>query len=201
MAACQASGPLNFVGGSGEEVVSVGMHRPGEAPAMLSVPATIELLAVNDKRQPLAVRQRNVQLALPPGKHRLEVRYFNLWETGFDDHEIVTSKPVILSINVKSGRRYAFEVPPNFTEAGQAEVFVSAFEPKVISLKPAVRVAVPSSASGEQRAAAQLAASKEVVAEPLAPTSKGLDQVKALWSALSDEEKAQFRQWLESVAP
>lgn len=183
MMACQSSGSLQA---SESGIVKIGEHREGEAPAILSVPATLEVMTINGERLPLTLRQRALRFALPPGKHVLRVRYFNLWELDGDDHEIVKSDVVALTATVQSGRRYEFETPPTFESPAAAMAFIRPFSPQIVSFKSTVMVATippsdgadsiddsaadPEAADPETeaqtRASIQRAAAKEVVSSP-----------------------------------
>lgn len=203
--------------GYGEsDLVIIGEHRAGLAPAVLSVPETIELMAINGERAPLVLKQRDVKLALVPGEHRLEIRYFNLWDLDADSHEIVKSSPVVLKLSLKSGRQYQFQVPPVFESPAQAREYVRDFQPQVVTTTPAVMVAAPglkmgdSGQAGQQRAEIQRAAATEVVSQAMGSgrenTESGvlgvssIEQIKKLWIELSPSERQQFQQWvLESV--
>lgn len=215
LSACQANGPAAS-GATEADFVVMGEHQPHLAPAVLSVPAVIELLAVDGKSTSLNLKQRALKLALTPGEHQLELRYFNLWDLDADDHEIVKSRPILLNVVVKSGRQYAFEAVPAFEAPAQARDFVQSFTPKVVTFKPTVMVASKGGVTDKQKEAdIRRTAAMEVVSQVVkssgaisgsgekimntsAPVSGNsqLEIVQQLWLELSPTERAAFQEWL-----
>lgn len=217
LSACQVSGPMSAAQAEPDLVV-IGEHTPSLAPAVLTVPETIELISIDGKRTPLNLKQRYLKLALTPGQHRLELRYFNLWDVDADEHDIVKSRPVLLNVDVKSGRQYEFEALPAFETPAQARDFVQNFAPKIITFKPAVMVVTQAGVADKQkRADVQRAAATEVVSEAIAPgaplyvsqpaghtnqkpgsavSESSLEVVQRLWLELSPAERDAFQKWI-----
>ncbi|MBS3797109.1 DUF2057 domain-containing protein [Pseudoalteromonas sp. BDTF-M6] len=63
-------------------------------------------LQVNDKTISHSIFNTVDELELAPGNYRLKLKYSDLYESGFDDHEVIESEPFWVTLEVAAGQDY-----------------------------------------------------------------------------------------------
>ncbi|WP_105188643.1 DUF2057 family protein [Pseudoalteromonas sp. T1lg48] len=63
-------------------------------------------LQVNDKTISHSIFNTVDELKLAPGSYRLKLKYSDLYESGFDDHEVIESEPFWVTLEVAAGQDY-----------------------------------------------------------------------------------------------
>lgn len=99
--------------------------------AVLVVPAKFNVLYIDDTKFQPPVLTNGAQLELLPGKHRLLVEYDEFWDLSNDEHERVTSQPVLVSFQLAPGGRYRLQAR-QLTDVNQARAFAGKPEVKLI---------------------------------------------------------------------
>lgn len=92
---------------------------------MVYFPEEIIPLQVDDKEVEQSFFSTVDELELAPGQYRLKLQYSDLYESGFDDHQVVESEPFWVNLEVKAGEDYdvIFERASN---AAAAELYAEA---------------------------------------------------------------------------
>lgn len=88
-----------------------GPTRPVDQIARLRVPHTIDVLAIDgdaSKWYRPNIASDMTELHVLPGRHEIEVRYAEIWESDYDNHKTVRSAPVTLDVSAEAGQ--VFEI-------------------------------------------------------------------------------------------
>ncbi|WP_105258247.1 DUF2057 domain-containing protein [Pseudoalteromonas sp. T1lg88] len=75
-------------------------------------------LQVNDKTISHSIFNTVDELELAPGSYRLKLKYSDLYESGFDDHEVIESEPFWVTLAVEAGQDYEVTFDRAATVAG-----------------------------------------------------------------------------------
>ncbi len=73
---------------------------------MVSFPAEILPLQVNDKAVEHSFFNTVDELELQPGSYNLKLKYSDLYESGYDAHEVIESEPFWVTLTVDAGNDY-----------------------------------------------------------------------------------------------
>tara|TARA_B100002049_G_scaffold236519_1_gene223512 strand:- start:283 stop:900 length:618 start_codon:yes stop_codon:yes gene_type:complete len=111
-------------------------------------------------------RVDDVELA--PGTYQLKLKYTDLYEQGYDDHQVVESEPFWVEVTVESGKNYDL-VFNRASNAVAAEVFAES--PQVSLKAKGSELAMPLSIIGYRAAPAQAMASAPVAASSSQPAT------------------------------
>ncbi|WP_404341962.1 DUF2057 domain-containing protein [Pseudoalteromonas mariniglutinosa] len=110
------------------------------AALLLSVSGVAENIHFPEEFVPLQVGERMIEqsffsrvddIELAPGTYQLKLKYTDLYEQGYDDHEVVESAPFWVEVHVASGQDYEL-VFSRADNAVAAKVFA---ESPLVSLK------------------------------------------------------------------
>ncbi|MFY8274472.1 DUF2057 domain-containing protein [Pseudoalteromonas sp. SSDWG2] len=85
-------------------LIALGM--PSVYAETVSFPAEIIPLQVNDKKVEHSFFNTVDELDLAPGSYRLQLKYSDLYDEGFDDHTVVESEPFWVTLDVAPNRDY-----------------------------------------------------------------------------------------------
>ncbi len=135
---------------------------------------------------------------LDPGPHDLVVRYSDLWPLGDDDHELVVSRQLKLSLDAAPGRSYAIRMDrPNDLE--DARQLVNTAEIRIDELDQPVKKVLALPAASRRRHSKINAGSKP--AEKMPPEAEintsSLEALKSQWERAGPEDRREFRQWID----
>lgn len=174
-----------------------GPVRPVTELAVLEVPETVQVMAVDGREPPPALLRRGVELALLPGEHVLGLRYVQFFQLNSETHDVVRSRQAALRFTAAPGRRYRLEAP---APAGHAAALAFAKAP-VFRLVEADGAPVAESTAIQSMAEASLVdtlgKALQDQGEP-ARAVTNLDLLKDLWGRSSEAERAEFLHWATS---
>jgi uncharacterized protein YccT (UPF0319 family) len=190
LAGCAARGPLAAYDGPA---------RPVSEVALVEVPEQVQVLAIDGREPPPSFLSSNIELALLPGEHVLSLRYVELFRLSGDEHEVIRSRPAALRFAAVAGGRYRLGVPAQ-KDLDAARVFAKA---PVFTLSDAAGGPAVESTAIKSYAEASLVdtltkAFEARGEEPRAVTN--LDLLKDVWGRASEEERRDFRAWINQPA-
>lgn len=91
----------------------------GSAAALLfSVSSMAENIHFPEEFVPLQVGERVIEssifsrvddIELAPGSYKLKLKYTDLYDLGYDDHEVVESEPFWVNVTIEAGKDYTLE--------------------------------------------------------------------------------------------
>ena len=91
----------------------------GSAAALLfSVSSMAENIHFPEEFVPLQVGERVIEssifsrvddIELAPGSYKLKLKYTDLYDLGYDDHEVVESEPFWVNVTIEAGKDYILE--------------------------------------------------------------------------------------------
>ncbi|MEO2281572.1 DUF2057 family protein [Pseudoalteromonas pernae] len=159
---------------------------------MVSFPAEILPLQVNDKVIEHSFFKSVDELELQPGSYNLKLKYSDLYEAGYDAHEVIESEPFWVTLTVESGKDYqvVFARAKNLDAA--KEYAKSPFVSVKVKGKQVART-LPAVAPAVAPVPAVTTAPKEVSA----PAPSGVSASAMLefwWQQASPEERKAFLQ-------
>ena len=108
--------------------------------ATFSVPEEFQLLRLNEKPIEKSWFSNTSQLDLPVGEHLIKLKYLDVFEEEYDQHEVIESPPFWLSITIEQPNQTAkmeFERPQTiakakaFAQAQQKQLFLAG-EPLIV---------------------------------------------------------------------
>lgn len=183
---CAARGPL---------VAYEGAVRPQAEVALLQVPERVQVMAIDGREPPPSFLSSDIELALLPGEHVLSLRYVELFRLNGDEHDVIRSRPAALRFTAVAGGRYRLGVPAQ-RDRDAARAFAKA---PVFTLTDAAGGAAVESTAIKSYAEASLVdtlsrAFESNGQEPRAVTN--LDLLKDVWGRASEEERRDFRAWI-----
>lgn len=188
--ACTARGPLQAYEGPA---------RPAAEVALLRVPEQVQVLAIDGREPPPSLLSSNVEFTLLPGEHVLTLRYVELFRIGSDEHDVIRSRPAALRFTAAAGAHYRLGVPPQ-RHRDAARVFARA--PVFSLVDEAGGDAVESTVIKSYAEASlidTLGKAFEAQGEAARPVSH-LDLLKDVWSRAGEEERREFRAWINQLA-
>ncbi|MDH5302233.1 MAG: DUF2057 domain-containing protein [Gammaproteobacteria bacterium] len=155
----------------------------------LKLPHAIDLLQLDQQKLKLPYSADAVrQYLLLPGKHQLTVRYRQLWLDGQANHEVVDSKLVTFSIDAHAGDELTLQtaLPQTLSDA---RTFAKQIRLQLVNQQQQV-------IDGELLPEAKQPSSAiEVLFKD---NGSSYDQLVTWWNAASDDEKNQFRRYIET---
>lgn len=173
---------------------------PARAPAevaVLEVPETVQVMAVDGREPPPSLLKRNVELALLPGEHVLGLRYVQFFQINADEHDVVRSRQAALRFTAVAGARYRLEVP----RQGSREAAAAFARAPVFHLVEAGGSRVAESTAVKSYAEASLIDTLSKAFEGQGETGRvatNVDLLKDVWGRSSESERAEFLQWATS---
>ncbi|RJF32021.1 DUF2057 domain-containing protein [Pseudoalteromonas gelatinilytica] len=123
-------------------------------------------LQVGDRLIEQSFFSRIDDVELAPGTYQVKMKYTDLFEQGYDDHQVVESEPFWVEVTVESGKDYDL-VFNRASNAVAAEVFAES--PQVSLKAKGSELAVPLSIIGYRAASAPVQA---VATAPVVASSK-----------------------------
>ena len=176
---------------------------------VVSFPQEILPLKVNDKTIEHSFFQPVDELELAPGSYRLQLKYSDLYDTGFDDHEVIESEPFWVTLDVAAGQNYEL-VFDRARSAAAAKLFAQSpvvrLRANGQSLAATMPSAAPVAASNSETAApAVKPVSASVSAAPkavsVAPATQGISAASMLefwWQQATPAERQAFLRKVQS---
>ena len=141
-----------------------------------SASSLAETIRFPEEFVPLQVGERLIEqsffsrvddVELAPGTYQLKLKYTDLYEQGYDDHQVVESEPFWVEVTVESGKNYDL-VFNRASNAVAAEVFAES--PQVSLKAKGSELAMPLSTIGYRTAPAP-APAQAVARAPVAASS------------------------------
>lgn len=186
--------------------------------AELQVASEIVVDAINGQSRTKLLFGNNEQLTLSAGNQRLLVRYKDLFDLGADEHEVVSSEPLLLAFNLPAEGTYrlqldapsnvkaarAFAKAPQFrllnadgqplamtilTEAQQQQLWQAAATPTVAT--------TPTSSAGAVAAAATAATATTSTTQGQGEQQMVSEQLHYWWQKADAQTRQQFLQQLQ----
>lgn len=144
---------------------------------VLYVPQALDVLKLDHKNvfKVFGLGERRFELA--PGLHEIELRYSQIWDSGFDDHQVVKSQSQILNINIVAGAEYRLN------------------HDKATSLAESVKVAEDLKVWITTKKESTLTPIEKGIIEVEQADSHQLQQLKYWWERTSEVEKNRFKVW------
>jgi hypothetical protein len=164
--------------------------------ARISVPVDIEVESVDGRRvkSPVDYILSSVEeIHVAPGKHEIVVRYSTFWAYDKRKHEEIKSKKIALKFNAERGGLYIL-THPELDDVREAKKFAE---------NPDIWIAKVGKFSDKENEDTRVSRSVEMsdskrYTEPEKPPIMERDTaLKEEWYSLSEEEKEEFRKWLE----
>ncbi|MEM0515616.1 DUF2057 family protein [Pseudoalteromonas sp. YIC-827] len=125
-------------------------------------------LQVGDKTISHSIFNTVDELELAPGSYRLKLKYSDLYESGFDDHEVIESEPFWVTLEVAAGRDYKVTFDRAATAAG-AKLFAQSPVVRLRAEGQQLEVPMPKSAAPSLAAPAPVLAAPSLVPANIAP--------------------------------
>lgn len=180
-----------------------GPPRPPEQTVILEIPYTVSFLSVDgeDFSNFTGLFGGKIsEFAVLPGHHTLELQYYEMFDTGIDDHESIRSDTVPVTFDGVAGQRYRLTHPPQETPDAAKEF---ARNPRF----EIQRVDPADTSTGDAGSAVQSSPRAVSGKKPSDKTSKTgntsgsdrldpLEQLKMYWRKATPEERAAFLQYI-----
>ncbi|GMM86568.1 DUF2057 family protein [Pseudoalteromonas sp. MTN2-4] len=138
--------------------------------ATLSFPEELIPISVNGKQVEHSLFSKKLDFDLPIGTHKVQIKYSDLYELDYDEHQTVSSSPfwVEVTINQEGQYRIAFD---RAKDADAAELFAKSPNVYVIAPNKSQQVAVKVKPKAVV-APAVVAATVQTVATPMTITTQ-----------------------------
>jgi len=152
--------------------------------AQIKFPAELIPLQVDSKKIEHSLFSKVDEIELKKGVHKLKIKYSDLFELDYDDHEIVESNPFWVEILVSEGEKYqmVFNKPED------------EIEPRDFAKSPSVMLEIIS--TGKLVEATKSSKLAELVtpikASEVIKAPKALHMLKYWWQQASEEERKVF---------
>lgn len=136
---------------------------------------------------------------LLPGRHKLAVRYHEIWPISDDEHETLASDPVVIEGTFEAGAVYRIEVQAP-RDIKDARVFI--IKPVIglskVSEKPTSHKHTKSALSAAPTVPASESATPAPVEteETLPAAGASLKELKQSWRKANPQERKTFRKWI-----
>jgi len=124
------------------------------------------------------------EITLNEGVHKLKIKYSDLFELDYDDHEVVESKPFWIEIQISENVNYQviFNKPEDEIEA---QAFAKSPSVTLKAISTGELVAVTKSSEPEKKVVA-------VNVTDVKPSPKALEMLNFWWQQASKQEKERF---------
>jgi len=152
--------------------------------AQVKFPAELIPLQVGENVVEHSLFSKVDKLTLEKGMHKLKIKYSDLFELDYDDHEVVESKPFWVEIQVSTNGNYQFVF--NKPE-DEVEAHIFAKSPSVKLKEVSTGELVKSVKSSEPENIMQVITIIESEQKP-----KALDMLNFWWQQATDKEKESF---------
>ena len=142
--------------------------------ATLSFPEELIPITVNGKQVEHSLFSKKLDFDLPIGTHKVQIKYSDLYELDYDEHQTVSSAPFWIEVTINQDGQYrvAFD---RAKDVGAAEQFAKSPSVYVIAPNKSQQVAVkvkPKAASAPAVVAAQVQTTPISITTPVAPESR-----------------------------
>ena len=180
-------------------IVSLGLATAAMAETV-SFPEEIVPLQVGDKVIEHSFFSRVDELELAPGTYKFKLKYTDLYEQGYDEHQVVDSEPFWVSATIEQGQDYNI-VFNRADNAVAAKVFAESpqvsLQAKGLSLGvPLDSAASPKEGQGSHVVAAPIGNKQPIEVAPNAPISQPAPAVAGTPSAA-----AMLDFWWQQASP
>ncbi|MDK8465963.1 DUF2057 family protein [Marinobacter sp. SS13-12] len=176
--------------------------------AVLKAPAEIKVKQVNGRRLTnFLMDDLALDFELLPGENQVVFTYKTIWaksgvvRNGESKVHVVETAPQAVTIDVRPGETYRFDFEPPANRR-DAEAFASDFSADIVNASSEV---VASASAWDGRPAKQTTAARAPVGSgvdnssgvgcEVAEGEGTLEELKALWSEASEEERRTFLRW------
>ena len=142
--------------------------------ATLSFPEELIPLTVNGKQVEHSLFSKKLDFELPIGTHKVQIKYSDLYELDYDEHQTVSSAPFWVEVTITQDGQYQIGFD-RAKDADAAEQFAEAPSVYVIAPNKSQQVAVkvkPTAASAPAVVAAQVQTTPTSITTPVAPKSR-----------------------------
>lgn len=160
--------------------------------ATLTLPEELIPLQVDDDPVSNSFFRKVSSLELSPGSHMLKLKYEDLYETGYDDHQIIESDPFWLQIEIGQAPTYKLVFDRAATAEGARNF---ADSPEVRLIAKGGKVAATTKVTREKNAVP--AANAFPVVKPADPQNSPPDAAAMLdywWQQATPAQRAVFRE-------
>ncbi len=160
--------------------------------ATLTLPEELIPLQVDDNPVSSSFFRKVSSLELRPGSHMLKLKYEDLYETGYDDHQVVESDPFWLQIEIGQAPSYKLVFDRAATAEG-ARNFANS--PEVRLVAKGGKIAGTTKVTREKNAVP--AANTAPVVKPVDPQAPHPDAAAMLdywWQQATPAQRAVFRE-------
>lgn len=171
-----------------------GAARPAAEVAVLDVPETLQVMAVDGREPPPALLRRGVQLALLPGEHVLSLRYVQIFQLNADEHDVVRSRQAALRFTAVAGGRYRLESPAQASHEAARQFAKSPVFRLVDAGGGSIAESTAVKSFAEASLVDTLSKAFQDQGEPARPVTN-VDLLKDIWGRSSEAERAEFLQW------
>lgn len=156
--------------------------------ATLNLPLNFKILSldnqiIKDKRQKFRNQALNLQLA--PGHHELILQYEDLWEIDTDNHQMVSSGPLVFAITLQANEKLIIK-HASLMHLEQAKQFA---QQPLVQLVSQFQSVTASHLKKDNPFTFNEASEIETVEKPI------LKQLKFWWAQASEVEKDNFLKW------
>lgn len=174
-----------------------GEAMPADKLAGFFVPAKFNILYIDDQPFETSILGHGITLELLPGKHQLVVEYDELWDITSDDHDRITSQPVLLSFTVKPGRQYGLQ---STQIKGIDDARAYAKQPKVEIVEQRSRQTIPVAHRyrlGDKKFTASFTADRPAM-DNADKNNKAPQMLEYWWQQADDAQQQNFLNWAKS---
>jgi uncharacterized protein YccT (UPF0319 family) len=183
---CSSRGPL---------AAYEGPIRPVAEVALLEVPEQVQVMAIDGREPPPSFLSSKVELALLPGEHVLGLRYVELFRLGGDEHEVIRSRQAALRFTADAGGRYRLEVPAQ-RDLDAARTFAKAPTFTLTNLAGGAAVESTAIKSFAEASLVDTLSKAFEAQDGVTRPVTNLDLLKDVWSRASEDERGDFRAWI-----
>ncbi|TMO53568.1 DUF2057 domain-containing protein [Pseudoalteromonas phenolica] len=138
--------------------------------ATLSFPEELIPLSVNGEKVEHSLFSKKLDFDLPIGSHKVQIKYSDLYELDYDEHQTVSSAPFWVEVNITQDGQYRIGFD-RAKDADAAEQFAKAPSVYVVAPNTSQQVAVKVKPKAEV-APAVVAATVQTAAAPMAITTQ-----------------------------
>lgn len=156
----------------------------------IKFPAELILLQVGAEKIEHSLFSKVDEITLKKGTHKLKIKYSDLFELDYDDHEVVESKPFWIEIQISENVNYQviFNKPEDEVEA---QVFAKSPSVALKAISTGELVSVAKSSEPAQKV-------EVVQLAKVMPSPKTLEMLNFWWQQANEQEKESFLNTLKN---
>jgi len=158
--------------------------------AQIKFPAELIPLQVGEKEIEHSLFSKVDEITVKGGKHKLKIKYSDLFELDYDDHEVVESKPFWIEVDVseKSIYQVIFNTPEDEVEA---QIFAKSPSVQLKEISTGKLIQATKSSTPE-------IVVKTIKTAELAKTPKALEMLNFWWQQASVKDRKAFLEQVKS---